>query len=344
MGIPERFNVVESGVPDGQPMVFAHGFGCDQTMWRRSLRRPRDRFRVVLFDHAGSRANPGEYDADRHASLDGYTEDVLAILDGLDLHDVIFVGHSVSAMIGVLAAKQDPGRFAQLVLVGPSPRYINDDGYVGGFDRQDIDELLANLEANYLGWSSAMAPVIMGNLDRPTLGEELTASFCATDPRIARQFAEVTFTSDNRADLPGVNVPVLVLQCAEDAIAPVSVGEYVASQMPDASLVLLDATGHCPHLSAPEATIDAINGFVGTAAEVAPCARGSGLRITVPQCTLRVPRDRRGRRHPPGERDDPRLARVRRRGARWSEVRRPPHRRGTDLSRDPLPTDASDSR
>ena len=196
-------------------MVFAHGFGCDQTMWRLVAPAFEDRFRVVLFDHAGSRANPGEYDADRHASLDGYTEDVLAILDGLDLHDVIFVGHSVSAMIGVLAAKQDPGRFAQLVLVGPSPRYINDDGYVGGFDRQDIDELLANLEANYLGWSSAMAPVIMGNLDQPALGEELTASFCATDPRIARQFAEVTFTSDNRADLPGVNVPVLVLQCAE---------------------------------------------------------------------------------------------------------------------------------
>ena len=205
-------------------------------MWRLVAPAFEDRFRVILFDHAGSRANPGEYDPIRHGTLDGYTEDVLAVLGGMDLTDVIFVGHSVSAMIGVLAAKQAPDRFAPLVLVGPSPRYINDDGYVGGFESTDIDELLANLEANYLGWSSAMAPVIMGNSDQPALGEELTASFCATDPRIARQFAEVTFTSDNRADLPGVTVPVLVLQCTNDAIAPVSVGEYVAEQMPNASL------------------------------------------------------------------------------------------------------------
>ena len=260
--IADRFNVTESGVADGQPMVFAHGFGCDQTMWRLVAPAFEDRFRVILFDHAGSRANPAEYDPNRHNSLSGYADDVLEILTELDLRDVIFVGHSVSSMIGVLAAKKDPSRFASLVLVGPSPRYINDEGYIGGFDPIDIDELLANLEANYLGWSSAMAPVIMGNPDQPALGDELTASFCATDPRIARQFAEVTFKSDNRADLPGVDVPALVLQCTDDVIAPVSVGEYVAQQMPSASLVLLEATGHCPHLSAPGATIDAINDFV----------------------------------------------------------------------------------
>lgn len=265
MGIAERFNVTERGRADGQPMVFAHGFGCDQSMWRLVAPAFEDRFRVILFDHAGSRANPSEHDPVRHGSLDGYADDVLAILEGLDLADVVFVGHSVSSMIGVLAAKKEPGRFASLVLVGPSPRYINDDGYVGGFEAADIDDLLTNLEANYLGWSSAMAPAIMGNPDQPALGDELTASFCATDPRIARQFAEVTFTSDNRADLSGVEVPALVLQCASDAIAPVSVGEFVAQQMPNAALVMLDATGHCPHLSAPGPTIAAISEFVAAA-------------------------------------------------------------------------------
>ena len=264
MTLAERFNVVERGVPGGQPMVFAHGFGCDQSMWRFVAPAFEDRFRVILFDHAGSRANPAEHDVSRHSSLNGYAEDVLAIVEGLDLTNVIFVGHSVSAMIGVLAVTQAPDRFARLVLVGPSACYINDDGYVGGFDATDIDELLANMEANYLGWSSAMAPAIMGNPDQPALGEELTTSFSATDPRIARQFAEVTFTSDNRADLPGVEVPALVLQCTNDVIAPVSVGEYVAESMPNASLVLLEATGHCPHLSAPDATIEAITDFVAT--------------------------------------------------------------------------------
>lgn len=266
MGLAERFNVTASGVPHGPPMLFAHGFGCDQSMWRLVAPAFEDRFQVILFDHAGSRENPGEFDPVRHASLEGYADDVLSIIDGLDLGPVVFVGHSVSAMIGVLAAKRAPEHFDRLVLVGPSPRYINDDGYEGGFDSADIDELLTNLEANYLGWSSAMAPVIMGNPDQPALAEELTSSFCATDPAIARHFAEVTFTSDNRADLPLVRVPSLVLQCTDDAIAPVSVGEYVAARMPEASLVLLQATGHCPHLSAPGPTIEAIRGFVAAAA------------------------------------------------------------------------------
>jgi sigma-B regulation protein RsbQ len=264
--VTDRFNITDTGVPDGQPIVFSHGFGCDQSMWRLVAPAFEDRFRVVLFDHAGSRANPGVYDRQRHSTLDGYADDVLEILDGLGLDHVLFVGHSVSAMIGVLAAKRAPERFDRLVLVGPSPRYIDDDGYVGGFEAADIDELLANLESNYLGWSSAMAPVIMGNSDQPELGDELTASFCATDPQIARQFAEVTFRSDNRADLPGVTVPTLVLQCTDDAIAPVAVGEYVAERMPGARLVMLDATGHCPHLSAPGPTIDAIREFVTVAA------------------------------------------------------------------------------
>ncbi len=261
----ERYNVSVSGRADGQPMMFAHGFGCDQHMWRHVAPRLEDEFRVVLFDHVGAGGSDlTAYDPERHGSLSGYADDVLVICRELDLVDVIFVGHSVSAMIGVLAAVAEPDRFAKLVLVGPSPRYIDDGAYVGGFSEADIVELLESLESNYLGWSSAMAPVIMGNSERPELGEELTESFCRTDPRIARQFARVTFLSDNRADLGKVSTPTLVLQCRDDVIAPVAVGEYVADVMIDSRLVLLDATGHCPNLSAPDATSAAIAEFVHT--------------------------------------------------------------------------------
>jgi sigma-B regulation protein RsbQ len=244
-------------------MVFAHGFGCDQNMWRHVAPLFADEFRVVLFDHVGAGGSDlASYDFDRYTSLEAYAEDVLAICRVLDLHDVVFVGHSVSAMIGVLAAAAEPARFAKLVLVGPSPRYIDDADYVGGFSEGDIAELLDSLESNYLGWSSAMAPMIMGNAERPELGEELTESFCRTDPHIARQFARTTFLSDNRADLARVSTPTLVLQCSEDVIAPVAVGRYVAANLPDSKLVMLQATGHCPNLSAPAATAAAIAEFV----------------------------------------------------------------------------------
>jgi len=259
----DRYNVKVSGPAEGQPMVFAHGFGCDQNMWRYVAPRFEDDFRVVLFDHVGAgRSDLSAYDPDRYTSLGAYADDVLDICRQLELHDVVFVGHSVSAMVGVLAAVKEPERFAKLVLVGPSPRYIDDGAYVGGFSEDDITELLESLDSNYLGWSSAMAPVIMGNPDRPELGAELTASFCRTDPEIARHFARVTFLSDNRADLPDVKIPCLVLQCANDAIAPVAVGEYVNNALPDSTLVMLDATGHCPNLSAPDQTADAIAAFV----------------------------------------------------------------------------------
>jgi len=258
-----RNNVHVHGVPDGPPMVFAHGFGCDQNMWRFVWPEFADDHRVVLFDHVGSGGSDlAAYDRDRYDSLQAYADDVVEICRELDLRDVIFVGHSVSAMIGVLAAATEPERFSRLVLVGPSPRYINDEGYVGGFDEQDIEELLDSLDANFLGWSSAMAPVIMGTPDRPELGEELTNSFCRTDPEIAAQFARVTFMSDNRADLGRVEVPALILQCSDDVIAPASVGEYVHRAMPRSTLVRLRATGHCPNLSAPEETIAAIRAFL----------------------------------------------------------------------------------
>ena len=259
----QRHNVTVTGRPDGQAMVFAHGFGCDQHMWRFVAPAFEDDFRVIVFDYAGAGdADPTAYDPERHGSLDGYAADVVEICRELGVKGGVFVGHSVSSMIGVLADRADPELFDQLVLVSPSPRYINDEDYVGGFTESDIRELLDSLDSNYLGWSSAMAPVIMGNADRPELGAELTASFCRTDPAIARRFAEVTFLSDNRADLATVQTPALVLQCTDDAIAPVSVGEYVARTMPHGTLVMLDATGHCPNLSAPEATVDAIAAFV----------------------------------------------------------------------------------
>jgi sigma-B regulation protein RsbQ len=263
LGAVDKYSVAVRGRADGQPMLFAHGFGCDQNMWRYITPAFENDYRVVVFDYVGAgNSDLTAYDADRYSSLDAYAADVLEICRELDLRDVIFVGHSVSAMIGALAAIEDPARFASLIMVGPSPRYIDDDTYVGGFTADDIAELLDSLDSNYLGWSSAMAPVIMGNPDRPELGAELTASFCRTDPAIARQFAQVTFLADNRTDLRRVETPTLILQCDDDIIAPISVGRFVHDAMHNSTLVLLKATGHCPHLSAPDQTITAILNFL----------------------------------------------------------------------------------
>ncbi len=263
MSVTERNNIALAGRPGGQPMMFAHGFGCDQNMWRHVAPAFADEYRIVLFDHVGAGGSDlSAYDRPKYASLEGYADTVLEICRDLELQDVIFVGHSVSAMIGVLAAAREPERFARLVLVGPSPRYIDDGEYVGGFTREDIDGLLDQLDSNYLGWSRAFAPVIMGQDDRPELGDELTNSFCRTDPEIAKHFARVTFLSDNRSDLDTVATPSLILQCSDDVIAPTSVGEYVHSRLRNSELVLMTATGHCPNLSAPDETIAAIRGFL----------------------------------------------------------------------------------
>ena len=246
-----------------QPMMFAHGYGCDQSMWRFITPAFESRYRIVLFDHVGhGGSDAAAFDGARYGTLNGYAEDVLAICRELDLKDVIFVGHSVSAMIGVLAAIAEPERFDRLVLIGPSPRYINDGDYVGGFNPEDIEGLLDFLDSNHLGWSSTMAPVIMGNPERPELGAELTNSFCRTSPDIAKHFARVTFLSDNRADLPKVRTKALILQCSQDAIAPETVGRYVHQNLPDSRFVQLAATGHCPNLSAPEETIAAMEAFL----------------------------------------------------------------------------------
>jgi len=258
----ERNNVHVRGA-GSRAMVFAHGFGCDQNMWRFVAPKFEGDFNVVLFDHVGAgRSDLSAYDPGKYSTLSGYADDVVAIGSELGLRDAIFVGHSVSAMIGVLATLKAPGMFGRLVLVGPSARYIDDVGYVGGFSEKQIAELLEFLEDNHMGWSAAMAPSIMGNPDRPELGEELTNSFCRTDPEIAKAFARVTFTSDNRADLAKVSVPTLILQCKEDIIASTEVGEFVHSQIPRSKIVILDATGHCPNLSAPREVVAAIEAFV----------------------------------------------------------------------------------
>jgi sigma-B regulation protein RsbQ len=266
-GAVGRNNVVLCGRPDGPVVMLAHGFGCDQNLWRRVVPGLAADFRVVLFDHVGAgHSDLSAWDPQRYATLDGYADDILRICDELDLRQVVLVGHSVSAMIGVLAVAREPERFAGLVLLCPSPRYVDDAGYRGGFSQADIDELLDSLDSNYLGWSAAMAPVIMGNPERPELAEELANSFCRTDPVIARAFARTTFTSDNRSDLARVTVPTLVLQCSNDAIAPPEVGEFVRAQIPGSRLVTLAATGHCPQLSAPDATLAAIASFAGVPA------------------------------------------------------------------------------
>ena len=250
-----------------QPMLFAHGFGCDQNMWRFVVPAFADDYRIVLFDYVGSgKSDLRAYDPARYASLDGYAQDVLDVVHALDLHDVVLVGHSVSSMVAVLAANREPERFARLVLVGPSPRYVDDPpDYAGGFSRQDIEGLLETMDRNYIGWANFLAPAIMKNADRPELGQELTESFCSTDPTIARRFAEATFFADNRADLPRVPVPSLVLQCSEDIIAPLAVGEYVHRHLPGSTLRVMRATGHCPHMSAPEETIALIKEYLGGA-------------------------------------------------------------------------------
>jgi sigma-B regulation protein RsbQ len=257
----ERHNLRVTGT-GGPRLLFAHGYGCDASMWRLVVPHLAASCRIALFDHVGSGRSQAVYDPARYATLDGYAQDVLSICQALGPEPVVFVGHSVSAMIGVLAAARRPECFSRLVLVSPSPRYIDDGSYRGGFTQDDISSLLALLEADHDGWARAMAPTIMANPDRPELAEELAESFCRVDPDIARQFARVTFTSDNRADLARVRAPTLVIQSANDVIAPREVGEFVHRNLPDSRLVVLDTSGHCPHLSAPEATAAAIRAFL----------------------------------------------------------------------------------
>ncbi len=256
-------NNVKSWGNGSHPMLFAHGFGCDQNMWRFLTPAFEDEYRIVVFDYVGAgKSDQRAYNSERYSNLNGYALDVMEVCEAMKLRDVIFVGHSVSGMIGLLAAIKQPQYFSDLILIGPSPCYINDTGYTGGFEKKDIDDLLDTMDKNYIGWANFLAPAIMKNPDRPELGEELTESFCSTDPVIAREFAMATFLSDNRKDLLNLEKPSLIMQCSDDLIAPTEVGDYLHAHLKDSTLKQLKATGHCPHMSAPEETISAMKEYL----------------------------------------------------------------------------------
>ena len=246
-----------------QPMLFAHGFGCDQNMWRFITPAFEQHYKIILFDYVGAgKSDINAYNAERYANLNGYAQDVMEICEALGLSDVIFVGHSVSSMVGVIAAIKLPEIFSRLVLVAPSPCYMNELGYNGGFERKDIEELLDTMEKNYIGWANFLAPAIMKNDERPELASELKDSFCSTDPKIAGQFARATFFSDNRKDLSKLTRHALIMQCSDDLIAPYEVGDYLHSHMNKSTLRVLKATGHCPHMSHPDETIDVMKDYL----------------------------------------------------------------------------------
>jgi len=246
------------------PMVFAHGFGCDQNMWRYVYPAFENDYKIVLFDYVGSgKSDLTAYNKERYSDLNGYADDLLDVCKATDSKGCVFVGHSVSAIIGILASLKEPEYFSKLILVGPSPRYINDlPDYVGGFERKDIEELLSTMESNYIGWANFLAPAIMKNEEKPELAGELSDSFCSTDPVIAKRFAEATFFSDNREDLKKVRHPSLIMQCSEDIIAPNAVGEYLERNIPNSTLRVMKATGHCPHMSAPGETIEIMKAYL----------------------------------------------------------------------------------
>lgn len=260
--IIKRNNVTVKG-QGKKTILFAHGFGCDQNMWRFVTPAFEQKYKVVLFDYVGcGKSDLSAYNPERYSELQGYAQDVLEVCSALQLNDVIFVGHSVSSMIGVLAAIEQPHTFSSMIFIGPSARYVNDTGYMGGFSREDLEGLLDVMDNNYLGWSKYFAPMLMKNEEKPELINELEASFCSTDPEITRKFAEVTFFSDNRADLSDFTQPCLVLQCSNDAIAPDSAGQYVHNQIQGSDFVKMKATGHCPHMSHPKETIELMYEFL----------------------------------------------------------------------------------
>ncbi|MDQ6610249.1 MAG: alpha/beta hydrolase [Bacteroidota bacterium] len=248
-----------------QTMLFAHGFGCDQNMWRFITPAFENDYKIVLFDYVGAgKSDIAAYNPERYSTLQGYAKDLLEICEELQLQNIILVGHSVSGMIGLLASIEQPKFFSKIIMIGPSPGYINDDDYVGGFERKDIEGLLDMMEKNYIGWANFLAPNVMGNPERPFLGEELTQSFCSTDPVIAHRFAEATFLSDNRSDLKYNKTDTLVLQCSDDMIAPLEVGDYLAGNLPFSKLRVMKATGHCPHMSHPDEVIELMKEFLET--------------------------------------------------------------------------------
>jgi sigma-B regulation protein RsbQ len=263
MSVLLRHNVTRTGGGTGKTLIFTHGYGCDQNVWHAVAEALSANHEVVLYDCAGcGKADPTAYDRVRHATLQGHADDLIAVCEAAKLERPVLVAHSVGTMIGVLAAQRRPELFDSLVLIAPSPSYINDGDYLGGFDREDIDSLLETLESNHFGWARMMAPVVMGNPDRPELAGALGDSFCRMDSGVARHFAQVTFLADHRKDLGEISAPSLLLQCSDDSLAAPGIGEYLAQQMANSSLVQLSATGHCPHMSAPAEVVGVLSDFL----------------------------------------------------------------------------------
>jgi sigma-B regulation protein RsbQ len=262
MDILKRNNVKLYG-KGTEYMLLAHGFGCDQHVWRHFIKAFEDEYKIIVFDYVGAgQSDLSAYNSKRYGVIDGYANDIIEILEALNLKKVTFIGHSVSSMIGVRVAVRKPDLFNRLILMAPSPCFINEAGYVGGMEKESVDALMKAMESNYLGWAGSIAPAVMGNPDSPELGLELTSNFCATDPEIAKEFARVTFLTDNRDDLKRLRIKSLTLQCSEDILAPLEVGYYIRANTLNNTLVILKATGHCPHLSAPEETIQAIRNYL----------------------------------------------------------------------------------
>jgi sigma-B regulation protein RsbQ len=265
MTITTRNNTRMLGT-QGPVLLYAHGFGCSQKMWRHVTPAFADTHRQVLFDYVGSgQSDLASFDAQRYASLDGYVQDVLDVCDSFDLKSgVTFVGHSVSCSVGLLASITRPELFERLVLVGPSPCFLNDPPhYLGGFEREDLEGLLSLMDQNYIGWANHLAPVVAGADGAGQAAGELSESFCSTEPSVARVFARTTFFADNRADLPQVTRPCLILQHSQDALAPLAVGDYLHTHLRGSSLKVLDVAGHCSHMTHPDQVVEAMRGFMG---------------------------------------------------------------------------------
>lgn len=260
--ILQRNNVTISGNGE-KVMLFAHGFGCSQDAWRRITSAFADDHKLILFDYIGAgKSDISAYDKVKYGNLEGYANDILEICHELKIKDAVFVGHSVSCMIGALASIKQPSIFKKLIFIGPSACYVNKEGYTGGFEKDDLDTLFEIMEDDFIGWANLMAPKVIGNPERPELANEMKEFFCATDPGILKDFARVTFLSDNRKDLKNIPVESLTLQCSEDIIAPMAVGEYIQENTPGNKMIILNATGHCPHMSEPEETIAAMRSFL----------------------------------------------------------------------------------
>lgn len=248
-------------------IVFGHGLACDQKIWDTILPYFEEDYQIVLYDYVGSGDSDfSAFDTERYSTMHGYAKDLLEILEAIDVGEVIFVGHSVSAMIGILASIEKPEYFENLILIGSSPRYLNEHpNYHGGYDESDIEELITMMEMNFSGWATLAAANFMNNPDRPLLTEQLIEVYNEEDPAMMKSFAEVVFLSDHRQDLPEVTIPSLIMQCSEDSIVPLESAEYLHKHLKNSKLIVMEATGHYPQISYPEETVNTILEYINVA-------------------------------------------------------------------------------